>query len=134
MIDIASNFSIHQESPVYVGALSFSSVSLRTPFCRDAVIQAPPFCRENLVSLYNLRGHDPTRVISRGIVYIYICVCVCVCVGYDNYDNLQLTVVICCHQILAEASGDVFHVSQQSGHVMPLRRLTRHTSCATQQV
>ncbi len=58
----------------------------------------------------------------------------CVCVGYDNYDNLQLTVVICCHQILAEASGDVFHVSQQSGHVMPLRRLTRHTSCATQQV
>ena len=45
--------------------------SLRTPFCRDAVIQAHPFCRENLVSLYNLRGHDPTRVISRGI-YIYI--------------------------------------------------------------
>ena len=43
--------------------------SLRTPFCRDAVIQAPPFCRENLVSLYNLRGHDPTRVISRGMYY-----------------------------------------------------------------
>ena len=45
----------------------FLVFSLRTPFCRDAVIQAPPFCRENLVSLYNLRGHDPTRVISRGI-------------------------------------------------------------------
>ena len=26
MIDIASNFSTHQESPVYVGALSLSSV------------------------------------------------------------------------------------------------------------
>ena len=45
----------------------FLVFSLRTPFCRDAVIQAPPFCRENLVSLYNLRGHDPTRVISRGM-------------------------------------------------------------------
>ena len=70
----------------------FLVFSLRTPFCRDAVIQAPPFCRENLVSLYNLRGHDPTRVISRGI-YIHIKSYLHVCCHFFGVPNwyLQMT-------------------------------------------
>ena len=46
----------------------FVLFSLHTSFCRDAVVQAHPFCRKKIVSLYNLWGRDPTRVISRGIL------------------------------------------------------------------
>ena len=45
----------------------FVVFSLFTSFCRDTSCQARPFCRENIVPLYNLGGSNPSRVNSRGI-------------------------------------------------------------------
>ena len=38
-----------------------------TSFCRDTGGQARPFCRENILPLYNLGGSNPSRVNSRGM-------------------------------------------------------------------
>lgn len=37
------------------------------PLCRDTSCQAHPFCRGNIVPLYNLSGSNPSRVNSGGI-------------------------------------------------------------------
>jgi len=43
----------------------FVVFSLFTSFCRDTSCQAHPFCRENIVPLYNLSGSNLSRVNSR---------------------------------------------------------------------
>ena len=49
----------------------FVVFSLFTSFCRDTSCQARPFCRENIVPLYNLGGSNPSRVNLRGDLASY---------------------------------------------------------------
>ena len=83
----------------------FVVFSLFTSFCRDTSCQVRPFCKENIVPLYNLSGSNPSKVNSRGIMETLFPTLL----NYQRFDHFHGFLLLFCITSLWNVDG--FHAS-----------------------